>query len=155
MNDLDEEAVTVFRRRRIGFVFQFFNLLADLSIADNVAVPLMLDGLKRSEIQARVAEALMIVALEHRAAHLPSQLSGGEMQRAAIARALAIKPDLLLADEPTGNLDSATGARVLDELRRACDERGQTVIMVSHDMKAAARGDRIVELRDGCVVREA
>jgi putative ABC transport system ATP-binding protein len=151
LSELDEEAATIFRRRRIGVVFQFFNLLADLSVEDNVAVPLMLDRMRRAEVRARVAAALEVVALRHRATHLPSELSGGEMQRAAIARALAMEPDLILADEPTGNLDSTAGERVLAELRRACNERRQTVVLVTHDMNAASKADRIIQLRDGRV----
>jgi putative ABC transport system ATP-binding protein len=152
LSELDEEAATIFRRRKIGVVFQFFNLLSDLSVEDNVAVPLMLDHVRGADVRTRVAAALETVGLRERATHLPSELSGGEMQRVAIARALAIEPDLMLADEPTGNLDSAAGERVLAELRRACKERQQTVVLVTHDMHAASKADRTIEIRDGRVV---
>ena len=151
VTDLSEEEVTIFRRRRIGVIFQFFNLLQDLSVEDNVAVPLMLDGLGVPEVRVRVAEVLESVGLSNRSRHMPGELSGGEMQRVAIARALAVRPALLLADEPTGNLDSASGAMVLDLMRRACDERNQTVILITHDATAAARGDSVIELRDGVI----
>jgi len=151
VTDLDEEGVTVFRRRSIGVIFQFFNLLQDLSVEDNVAVPLMLDGVAVDEVRSRVVEVLDSVGLSGRARPMPGELSGGEMQRVAIARALAIRPALLLADEPTGNLDSASGTMVLDLMRRACDERNQTLILITHDANAAARGDRVIGLRDGMI----
>ena len=151
VSSLSEEDATIFRRRNVGVVFQFFNLLQDLSVEDNVAVPLMLDGMAIADVRDRVAEVLQAVGLSNRALHMPGELSGGEMQRVAIARALALRPALILADEPTGNLDSAAGAMVLDLMRRACDERGQTLILVTHDANAAARGDRIVELHDGMI----
>ena len=152
--DLSERAVTLLRRRRIGVVFQFFNLLPTMSAEENVALPLLLDGRPWRECTARAGEALAWVGLAERAHHTPDRLSGGEQQRAALARALVIRPEVLLADEPTGNLDRAAGALVLDLLRRACDESGQTVVMVTHDPSAAARADRVVFLRDGRVVNE-
>lgn len=151
VSSLSEEDATIFRRRNVGVVFQFFNLLQDLSVEDNVAVPLMLDGLPITEVRERVGEVLESVGLSGRTRHMPGELSGGEMQRVAIARALALHPTLILADEPTGNLDSAAGGLVLDLMRRACDERRQTLILVTHDANAAARGDRIIELRDGMI----
>jgi putative ABC transport system ATP-binding protein len=152
--DLSERAVTLLRRRRIGVVFQFFNLLPTMSAEENVALPLLLDGRPWRECTARAGEALAWVGLADRAHHTPDRLSGGEQQRVALARALVIRPEVLLADEPTGNLDRAAGALVLDLLRRACDESGQTVVMVTHDPSAAARADRVVFLRDGRVVNE-
>jgi putative ABC transport system ATP-binding protein len=152
LSSLSEEALTIFRRRNVGVVFQFFNLLPDLSVEDKVAVPLMLDGVKMNDVHSRVAEALEVVRLTGRRHHMPGELSGGEMQRAAVARALVVKPALVLADEPTGNLDSENGSAILHELRRACTDFGHTVMMVTHDRNAAALADRVVELRDGRVV---
>ncbi len=144
----DDEA-TVFRRRNIGFIYQTFNLFPDLTIEQNVSVPLMLAGLPGAEVDERVGRALDDVGLSHRRHHLPSEISGGELQRAAIARALAPEPAICLADEPTGNLDSVTGERVLLDMRRAVDEHHRTIILVTHDARAAAYADRIARLRDG------
>jgi ABC-type lipoprotein export system ATPase subunit len=138
------------RRRQIGFVFQFFHLLPTLNVAENVELPLLLD--RRRNRGARVKDLLERMGIEHRAAHLPAELSGGEMQRAAIARALVAEPELLLADEPTGNLDSATGADVLELLAGAVAEAGSALVMVTHDEGAAARADRVLHLRDGRLV---
>jgi putative ABC transport system ATP-binding protein len=149
---MSDDEVTIFRRRSIGFVFQFFNLMPTLSAEENVALPLLLDGKRNSEIRPRVAAALDAVGLGHRRAHRPDELSGGEMQRVAIARALVIEPKLILADEPTGNLDSSTGEQILDLICRANRERGATVVMVTHDAKAAAHGTRLVTMRDGRIV---
>jgi putative ABC transport system ATP-binding protein len=151
LGKLDEEALAGLRRRKIGIIFQFYNLLSDLNVEDNVAVPLLLDGLAHAEVTRRVGNALASVGFAEMATRFPAELSGGEMQRTAIARALAIEPSILLADEPTGNLDSANGSAVLALLRRACDERRQTVVLVTHDANAAACGDRVIELRDGKV----
>ncbi len=147
---LDDDALTVTRRREIGFIFQFFNLIPTLSAAENVALPLLVDG-KRPD-NARVNALLALVGLADRAQHKPHQLSGGQQQRVAIARALVMQPRLLLADEPTGNLDSASGEAVLHLLRRACDEHGQAMVMVTHDHHAAAVADRVVFLKDGQIV---
>jgi putative ABC transport system ATP-binding protein len=138
------------RRRDVGFVFQFFHLLPTLSVAENVELPLLLDGTRRSN--GRVADLLERVGISHRAAHRPAELSGGELQRAAIARALAAEPRLILADEPTGNLDSATGASVLDALTGAVADTGAALVMVTHDVDAARRADRCLHLRDGQLV---
>src|SRR5689334_1824790 len=149
---MSDDEVTIFRRRAIGFVFQFFNLMPTLSAEENVALPLLLDGKRTREVRPRVAAALDAVGLGHRRTHRPDELSGGEMQRVAIARALVIEPKLILADEPTGNLDSATGEQILELIRRANRERGATVVMVTHDAKAAAHGTRLVTMRDGRIV---
>ncbi|HEY8546357.1 MAG TPA: ABC transporter ATP-binding protein [Acidimicrobiales bacterium] len=138
------------RRRRVGFVFQFFHLLPALTVAENVELPLLLD--RRRDRGPRVRELLDRMGIAHRARHLPSELSGGEMQRAAIARALVAEPELLLADEPTGNLDSATGADVLDLLTAAVRDAGTALVMVTHDEAAAARAGRVLHLRDGRLV---
>ena len=134
------------RRRDIGFVFQFFHLIPTLSVRENVELPLLLDSAKPD---GRVSDLLDRVELAHRADHLPGELSGGEMQRAAIARALVARPRLLLADEPTGNLDSTTGAAVLDVLFGEVREHGVALVMVTHDPDVAARADRTHHLHDG------
>jgi putative ABC transport system ATP-binding protein len=152
---MDDDALTLFRRRHMGFVFQAYNLLPTLSALENVALPLLLDGTPAREASARAAEALAEVGVAQRGEHRPDALSGGEMQRVALARALVIAPLVLLADEPTGNLDSATGARILRDLRSEAWRRGQTVVMVTHDPTAAAVGDRIVTLTDGRIVDDA
>ncbi len=149
---LDDDAVTLLRRRRIGFVFQFFNLLPTLTAAENVALPLLLDGVPRREAERRAERLLDRVGLLLRRRHRPHELSGGEMQRVAIARALVIEPSVLLADEPTGNLDSRTGGEVLTLLTEAVADFGQTIVMVTHDARAAACSSRVVQLRDGAVV---
>jgi putative ABC transport system ATP-binding protein len=134
------------RRRQVGFVFQFFHLIPTLTVTENVELPLILDGRKSN---GRVGELLGRVGLSHRVDHLPGELSGGEMQRAAIARALVAQPKLLLADEPTGNLDSATGAELLDVLCEQVAEDGTALLMVTHDADAADKADRVLHLRDG------
>jgi putative ABC transport system ATP-binding protein len=150
---LDEAALTELRRDAVGFVFQFFNLLPTLTAAENVLLPALIAGERAARREARAAELLELVGLADRAEHLPAQLSGGEQQRISIARALLREPDLVLADEPTGNLDTRSGQVVLDLLRRIADG-GQTVVMVSHDPNAASRADRVVFLRDGRVAGE-
>ena len=150
---VDDEA-TLFRRTRIGFVFQFFNLLPTLAAVENVMLPLILDGRSGSESNLRAKTLLERVGLEGRRDHLPEELSGGEMQRLAIARALAFNPPILLADEPTGNLDSKNGAAVLELLRQINTEQRCTVVMVTHNQEAAGYGDRIVHLRDGMIEEE-
>lgn len=148
---MNETQRTVLRRRHIGFVFQSFNLVPVMTAMENVALPLMLDGKGRTRAQARAREVLEEVGLAERAAHRPGELSGGEQQRVAIARALVPRPTVVLADEPTGNLDMESGRGVLQTLRRACDESGQTIVLVTHDAAAAAWADRVVFLRDGHV----
>lgn len=143
--------VTLFRRTKIGFVFQFFNLLPTLTALENVALPLILDGRAASGAHDRAAELLATVGLEARQDHLPEGLSGGEIQRVAVARALAFNPPILLADEPTGNLDSKTGAAILDLLRQINHAQGCTVVMVTHSEEAASYADRKIFLRDGRV----
>ena len=134
------------RRRDIGFVFQFFHLIPTLTVRENVELPLLLDGAK---VDGRVGDLLERVELAHRSDHLPGELSGGEMQRTAIARALVARPRLLLADEPTGNLDSTTGAAVLDVLFGEVREHGVALVMVTHDREVAARAGRTHNLHDG------
>jgi putative ABC transport system ATP-binding protein len=150
LNDLSDRDLTVLRRSAIGFVFQSFNLLPMLTARENVALPLRIAGTRDSD--ARVDAMLGEVGLADRAGHRPSELSGGQQQRVAIARALVAEPTVIFADEPTGNLDSASGQEILDLLRRAVDERGRTVVMVTHDPRAATIADRVVLLSDGRVV---
>ncbi len=150
--ELDEAALTMVRRHQIGFVFQFFHLVHRLSAAENVELPMIFAGQPRAERRGRVAKALDAVGLSHRADHLPDQLSGGERQRVALARATVMEPEILLTDEPTGNLDSASGRVVLDLLDRMNDE-GLTLIVVTHDPKVAHRADRILVLVDGRIER--
>jgi putative ABC transport system ATP-binding protein len=147
----DEDARALLRRRWIGVVFQAFNLLDMLSAEENVALPLAIGGLGGSRARQRSVEALEMVGLAHRRRHLPAELSGGEQQRVAIARALVIEPLVLLADEPTGNLDSASGGQIMDLLRGLADTRRQTILMVTHDPGHAARADRVIRLGDGRV----
>ena len=152
-DNLDDRALTRLRGEVFGFVFQFFNLLPTLTAAENVVLPALVAGESPRRYAERTDELLALVGLTDRATHLPAELSGGEQQRVAIARALLRRPDVLLADEPTGNLDSAAGAMVLRLLRRLVDD-GQTVVMVTHDAGAAALADRVVFLHDGMVVQE-
>jgi len=152
LSRLTDDELTVFRRRKIGFVFQFFNLLPTLSAEENVALPLLLDGVRARDARPRALAALEQVGLAHRRRHRPDELSGGEMQRAAVARALVIEPRLILADEPTGNLDTTTGEQILALIRRANAERGCTVVLVTHDPRAATYGTRGITLNDGVVV---
>ena len=151
---LSDDEVTIVRRRQVGFVFQFFNLLPTLSAAENVALPLLIDGKRIEDYASRVDDLLAMVGLEGRRGHRPDQLSGGEQQRVAIARAFVTEPKIVLADEPTGNLDSTSGTTVLELLRRACKELNATVVMVTHDPRAASYADRVVFLKDGRTVRE-
>jgi putative ABC transport system ATP-binding protein len=142
------------RLRKIGFVFQAFNLVPALTVAENVAWPLEFAGLSRTNVRRRVDEALAKVGVTGREPRFPAEMSGGEQQRVAIARAIAPGPILLLADEPTGNLDSATGRMILDLLRELNATEGMTVVMVTHNVFAATYGDRTLEMRDGRIVRD-
>jgi putative ABC transport system ATP-binding protein len=149
-DNLGDRELTALRGEVFGFVFQFFNLLPTLTAAENVLLPALVNGERPARYAARVDELLDLVGLADRAAHVPTELSGGEQQRVAIARALLRDPRLVLADEPTGNLDSASGAIVMRLLRHVVDG-GQTVVMVTHDAAAAALADRVVFLRDGSI----
>ena len=151
LQNATEEELTAHRRHNVGFIFQSFNLLPTLTALENVALPLMLSGVPLKERHARAADLLQRVGLEHRLDHRPAEMSGGEQQRAAIARALVNNPQLILADEPTGNLDSSTGNEVMRLLRKLNAESGVTLIVVTHDPEVAAYADRIVYLRDGRV----
>jgi putative ABC transport system ATP-binding protein len=146
---LTDDDLTKVRRDTIGFVFQFFNLLPSLSCLENTALPLHLRGWKRSKARERAAELLALTSLDHRLDHLPDELSGGERQRVAIARALTAYPPILLADEPTGNLDTVTGAEILSLVHDLHSRLGMTVLMVTHDSKVAESCPRTITLRDG------
>jgi putative ABC transport system ATP-binding protein len=151
---LSDDALTRVRRDKIGFIFQFFNLLPTLSCLDNVGLPLHLRGWPRKKVDERARELLDLVQLGHRLQHLPEELSGGERQRVAIARALSIYPPILLADEPTGNLDSHTGDDILVLIRDLHTRLGSTVVIVTHDMKVAESCRRTIALRDGRIVED-
>ncbi|MFI6363970.1 ABC transporter ATP-binding protein [Nocardia sp. NPDC050630] len=148
IGNLDDERQSEFRRHRVGFIFQFFNLLPTLTAWENVAIPKLLDGTGLRKAKPRALELLDLVGLSDRAAHRPAELSGGQMQRVAVARALIMDPPLILADEPTGNLDSKTGASILKLLGDIAGN-GNSVVMVTHDMGAVEYCDRVITLRDG------
>jgi len=152
LSALGDGALTRLRREHIGFIFQFFNLLPMLDAEENVTLPLSIAGEKPDK--AWVDELMGKVGLEGRRRHRPSELSGGEQQRVAIARALITRPTILLADEPTGNLDSKTGGEILELMRQSVDAYGQTTVMVTHDPRAAAIADRILFIADGLIVKE-
>src|SRR5436190_8815231 len=151
---LSDDQLTRVRRDKIGFIFQFFNLLPTLSCLENVGLPLHLRGWPRTKVRERATELLDLVQLAHRVDHLPEELSGGERQRVAIARALSIYPPILLADEPTGNLDTHTGEEILALVKDLHARLGSTVVLVTHDMKVAASCERTIALRDGRVVED-
>ena len=150
---LSERELTTLRRSDVGFVFQFFNLIPTLDVFENVAFPLSLARKPRAEIDERVSRALAEVGLEPRRKHFPNELSGGEMQRVAVARSIIHRPRLLLADEPTGNLDSKTGETILDLIRTIHQTYRPTVVMATHSDRAAARGDYVIRIEDGRVAR--
>jgi putative ABC transport system ATP-binding protein len=149
-----DDQVTLFRRTKIGFIFQFFNLLPTLTALENVTLPFVLDGRSNAEAEQRARVLLDKVELEHRKDHLPEEMSGGEIQRIAVARALAFDPPILLADEPTGNLDSKTGESILSLLRQINRDNGCTIVMVTHSQEAAGYGNRTIFFRDGKVEKE-
>ncbi len=148
-----DKRLVMYRRERLGFIFQSFNLLPTRTAVENVEVPLMLAGVKRRERRERALELLGRVGLAARANHRPNELSGGEQQRVAVARSLANNPQLLLADEPTGNLDSRTGAEILRLLQGVVEQEGRTMVLVTHDSGVASHADRIVHLLDGTIQR--
>ncbi len=153
LHGITDTELTLIRRRRVGYVFQFFNLLPLLTAAENVGLPLLLEGVPFSRIRSKAESLLRDVGLGERTDHRPEQLSGGEMQRVAIARALVTNPAVLLADEPTGNLDSHTSEEIF-LLLKSLNEQGQTIVMVTHDSKAAAYGTRIITLKDGALSQD-
>ncbi len=154
LSRLNDNAITVVRRRKVGFIFQFYNLLPTLTAEENVALPLLIDGQRLDRHREKLDRLLALVNLADRKHHKPDQLSGGQQQRVAIARAFVNDPEIVLADEPTGNLDSKSGAAILALLRQTCTELGATIVMVTHDPRAASYADRVVFLKDGKIVRE-
>jgi len=151
---LNDKQITLLRRHHVGFVFQFFNLLPTLTTEENITLPLLIDGKNARQYQERLDTLLNLVGLSERRKHKPDQLSGGEQQRVSLARALITEPEILLADEPTGNLDSKTGISIMELLRLSRDELGQTIVVVTHDPRAASYADRVVFLRDGKIASE-
>jgi len=154
LSALSDDELTRVRRDKIGFIFQFFNLLPTLNCLENVALPLHLRGWPRRKIQERSSELLEMVQLGHRLEHLPEELSGGERQRVAIARALSVYPPVLLADEPTGNLDTRTGQEILKLIQDLHAKLGSTIMIVTHDLEVAEQCSRTVSLRDGHIVED-
>jgi putative ABC transport system ATP-binding protein len=152
LSDLSDAKLTEIRRRRIGFIFQFFNLIPVLSALENAALPITLDGVRPAEAKRRAAEWLDKVGLEGRSGHRPDQLSGGQQQRVAVARALVADPALVLADEPTGNLDTHSSEEIAGLLRQVANDWGRAVVIVTHDPRIAAYADRIIFLKDGAIV---
>jgi putative ABC transport system ATP-binding protein len=149
IGDLKDDQQSEFRRHSVGFVFQFFNLLPTMTAWENVAVPSLLDGGRMSKVKSRALDLLALVDLRDRAEHRPSELSGGQMQRVAVARALMMDPSLILADEPTGNLDTKTGAAIMALLTDIAHQHDRAVVMVTHNLDAASSTDRVITLTDG------
>ncbi len=154
LSKLNEYQTTLARRHNVGFVFQFFNLIPTLTAEENIQLPLIIDGKDPRRFGERLEQILELVGLTDRRHHKPDQLSGGQQQRVALARALITEPAIVLADEPTGNLDTKSGTAIMELLERSCRELNQTVIVVSHDPRAAAFSNRVIFLRDGLIVRE-
>lgn len=152
ISHFNDEKMSIIRRRNIGFVFQFYNLIPNLNVEENIMLPLLLDGKKMKAYKGQLDKILGIVGLEDRRKHTPRELSGGQQQRVAIARALIGNPEILFADEPTGNLDSKTGAEIMKLLKDINKKIGQTIIMVTHSREAAGCSDRIITVQDGAIV---
>ncbi len=150
---LSDDEVTVVRRRKVGFIFQFYNLVPTLTAAENVGLPLLIDGQRIEKHKEKIDNLLEMVGLAERRDHKPDQMSGGQQQRVAIARAFVNDPEIVLADEPTGNLDSKSGTAILELLRQSAEALGQTIVMVTHDPRAASYADRVVFLKDGRIVQ--
>lgn len=151
LSDMKDKEQSIMRRRDIGFVFQFYNLIPNLNVEENVMLPVLLDGKKLKEYRIKLDEILEVVGLSDRRTHTPRELSGGQQQRVAIARALINEPDIILADEPIGNLDTKTGMEVMQLLQRINREKGKTIVQVTHSKEAAEYGNRIINVRDGKV----
>nr|WP_308626348.1 ABC transporter ATP-binding protein [uncultured Eisenbergiella sp.] len=147
----DDAKMSRIRRQKIGFVFQFYNLIPNLSVEENILLPLLLDGRKKQEYKKDLEHILDVVGLSHRRRHTPRELSGGQQQRVAIARALIGRPEILFADEPTGNLDTGTGTEIMGLLREINRDSGQTILMVTHSPEAAESSSRIITVRDGVI----
>ena len=152
ISHFNDEKMSMIRRRNIGFVFRFYNLIPNLNVEENIMLPLLLDGKKMKAYKEQLDKILEVVGLEDRRKHTPRELSGGQQQRVAIARALIGNPEILFADEPTGNLDSKTGAEIMELLKDINRKIGQTIIMVTHSREAAGCSDRIIKVQDGTIV---
>ncbi|MFL8673694.1 ABC transporter ATP-binding protein [Clostridioides sp. GD02404] len=152
ISHFDDDNMSIIRRRNIGFVFQFYNLIPNLNVEENIMLPLLLDGKNLKDYKNQLDEILDIVGLCDRRKHTPRELSGGQQQRVAIARALIGKPEILFADEPTGNLDSNTGTEIINLLSKINKESGQTIIMVTHSLEAAKSSSRTITILDGLIV---
>ena len=152
ISHFNDEKMSIIRRRNIGFVFQFYNLIPNLNVEENIMLPLLLDGKNLKDYKNQLDEILDIVGLTDRRKHTPRELSGGQQQRVAIARALIGKPEILFADEPTGNLDSKTGIEIIDLLNKINRDNGQTIIMVTHSPEAAKSSSRTITVSDGLIV---
>ena len=151
LSEMKDKEQSIMRRRDIGFVFQFYNLIPNLSVEENVILPVLLDGKKLKDYRSKLDDILEVVGLADRRAHTPRELSGGQQQRVAIARALVNEPDIILADEPIGNLDTKTGTEVMQLLQRINREKKKTIVQVTHSKEAAEYGNRIINVRDGRV----
>jgi len=151
LSEMKDKEQSIMRRRDIGFVFQFYNLIPNLSVEENVILPVLLDGKKLKDYRSRLDDILEVVGLADRRTHTPRELSGGQQQRVAIARALVNEPDIILADEPIGNLDTKTGTEVMQLLQRINREKKKTIVQVTHSKEAAEYGNRIINVRDGRV----
>lgn len=152
ISKFNDEKMSRIRRQNIGFVFQFYNLIPNLNVEENIMLPLLLDGKKMRDYKKPLTDLLEVVGLSDKCKHTPRELSGRQQQRVAIARALIGNPEILFADEPTGNLDSRTGAEIMSLLQRINTERGQTIIMVTHSPEAAKNSNRIITVRDGLII---
>ncbi|MGL6201371.1 MAG: ABC transporter ATP-binding protein [Lachnospiraceae bacterium] len=155
MWDMNDKEQSVMRRRELGFVFQFYNLIPNLNVVENILLPAILDGKKPKNLGKDLNEILRITNLADRKKHTPSELSGGQQQRVAIARALITNPDIILADEPIGNLDSVAGTQILELLHAINYEKKKTIIMVTHNKEAAAYGNRVINIKDGKIIESA
>ena len=151
LSSMKDRSESIMRRRTLGFVFQFYNLIPKLNVEENIMLPVLLDGKKAKDYKAKLEDILEIVGLSDRRKFTPRELSGGQQQRVAIARALMNEPDIILADEPTGNLDSNTGIEIMQLLKNINKEKGKTIVMVTHSTEAASFGQRIINIRDGKV----
>lgn len=151
ISNLSDGKMSAIRRRKIGFVFQFYNLIPNLNVEENIMLPLLLDGKKMRDYKNELKKMLDIVGLANRSKHTPRELSGGQQQRVAIARALIGKPEILFADEPTGNLDSKTGSEIMSLLNQINQESRQTIIMVTHSVEAAKSSNKVITVRDGII----
>ena len=152
INKLKEKQIAKLRRKDIGFVFQFYNLVQNLTVEENIMLPVIMDGKKEQDYKERLDKILKIIGLDKKRKNLPNELSGGQQQRVSIARAIILNPDIILADEPIGNLDSKSGKEIMDLFKKINQEEGITILQVTHSEEAAQYGDRIIRLKDGKIV---